>query len=85
MPRVEETSGHALRASAKHIGNVTDGVPVADEGFSSCTICAEGCEFMEHLAEIAIRRAATRAQPPTFQVLPSGFLGSRLAGSRATF
>jgi hypothetical protein len=79
MPRLEETSGHALCA-AKHAGNVTDGVAVADEGFSSCTICAEGFEFMEHLAEITILRAATRAQPPTFQVLPAGLLGSRPAG-----
>ena len=31
---LEEMSGHAFCASAKHAGNVTDGVPVADEGFS---------------------------------------------------
>src|SRR6202161_4576859 len=40
MPRLEEKSGHAFCASANHAGNVTDGVPVADEGFSSCTTCA---------------------------------------------
>ena len=85
MPRLEEASGHALCASAKHAGNVTDGVAVADERFSSCSICAEDCEFMEHLAEITIRRSATRAQPPTFQVFPAGLLGPRPAGPRATF
>jgi hypothetical protein len=29
----------AFCASAKHAGTVTDGVPVADEGFSSYIIC----------------------------------------------
>jgi hypothetical protein len=40
---------------------------------------------MEHLAEITICRAARRAQPPTFQVLPAGFLGSLPAVQWATF
>jgi hypothetical protein len=40
---------------------------------------------MEHLAEITIRRELSGVQPPTFQALPAGFLGSRQAGPWATF
>jgi hypothetical protein len=45
----------------------------------------EVCELMEYLAEITIRRAARRAQPPMFQVFPAAFLSSRAGGSWATF
>jgi hypothetical protein len=40
---------------------------------------------MEDLAEITIRRSVSGAQPPTFQVLSAGFLGSRPAEPWAAF
>ena len=61
MRRLEEKFGHAFCAPAKHAIDVTDGVPVADEGFSSCSIWREVREFMEHLGEITICRAGSRA------------------------
>jgi hypothetical protein len=40
----------AFGASAKHAGNVADGLSAADTGLSTCTNSRGVCEFMEHLA-----------------------------------
>ena len=37
MPRLEEKSGHAFCACAKHASNLMGGVPAADAGFSTCS------------------------------------------------
>jgi hypothetical protein len=69
----------AFYVSAKHSGNVTDGVPVADEGFSSCINCARSANSWNLWPRLRFARAGSRTQPPAFQVLPAGFLGSRPA------
>jgi hypothetical protein len=84
MPRLEEKSGQALCASAKHASNIT-AVCLSPMKDSASLPLREVCELMEHLAEITIRRAARGTHPPTFQILRAGFLGSLPVAPWAAF
>jgi hypothetical protein len=60
---------------AKHAGNVAEGPPAADTGFSTCINLRGVCEFMEQLAETTICLAASRAngsRPSKRLVHPAG-------------